>query len=343
MGVRGRVVVGEKKKEISMFRFICLLLALALHPCAVAQSPSGIYVEYYLLSNPNDGWAAVPGFPNRHGTPVEPGLSSGSSITINNMSNAPHRVFAVSPSTTDIGSITLGSSSVTTQLMIGAGFTQVTSLSQLPTAGARHIGDITSNVQRLSLQARVTGTMSGTISAYKIVRLDANDISADISHNPGADTTAPSLDWIQVANSVSGTITSYKGDIGTVRVAVGGSSGLLSGSVVASTGSITTINVGGNITGDILAGTSANPGSISTVTAAGNITGLISAPYGAIGTVTAGGTIGTSTSLSTIEGGVAPNVPPTAVPPRSVPPRPEVRQPAASPSTSTFDHFEPLP
>jgi len=64
-----------------------------------AAQVSGIYVEYYSEQNPHDGWVAVSGYPDRHNS--EPGLSSGSNVTINNAGTVPYRVFATSPTTTD--------------------------------------------------------------------------------------------------------------------------------------------------------------------------------------------------------------------------------------------------
>jgi hypothetical protein len=150
-------------------RFFSAALTVALLvTSARAQEPgddptdsfSGIYVEFYSINNPGDGWAHVPGFPDRHAN--ENGLSSGSNITISNANTVPYRVFAVEP-TTDIGSITFSSTTVTTQLMVGAGATAV-STTQLPIAGCRHIGAITgAGVLKLRLQVRVTGTASGAI------------------------------------------------------------------------------------------------------------------------------------------------------------------------------------
>jgi len=66
---------------------------------------SGIYVEYYTPTQ-NDQYSAVPDFPNRHAS--EPGLSSGSDIAITGAANTRrYRVFAVSPSVTDIGEVSI--------------------------------------------------------------------------------------------------------------------------------------------------------------------------------------------------------------------------------------------
>lgn len=74
----------------------------------MAHAQSGIYVEWYSISNPFDGWAAVGDTANRHAEPPEPGLTSGSSVTITNAgSGVPSRIFATYPPNTDIGDISI--------------------------------------------------------------------------------------------------------------------------------------------------------------------------------------------------------------------------------------------
>ena len=77
--------------KLSLVRIIALVVCtLALGRSAQAQFATGIYVEVYLTDacpgNPSlgDGWAAVPGFPNRGatcpGATSEPGRAYGSAI-----------------------------------------------------------------------------------------------------------------------------------------------------------------------------------------------------------------------------------------------------------------------
>lgn len=216
---------------------------------AASAQVSGIYVELYHTSNPIDNWAAVPGFPNRHATPTpEPGLTSGSNITINNANVTPCRIFAVSPSNTDIGDVVVNGSNVQTTLFIGTGLTSPTKAAPLSSAGARHIGSIFEGNVRLRLQIRVTGETQETISVYEVVRMDAGTIAGDIDHNSGSLSPAPELGRI-VANAASAVdIRAFRGNMDFIDI-----SGDSMAMVLADLGNINTIQIGGDQLGSILA------------------------------------------------------------------------------------------
>lgn len=200
---------------------LAALSGLSISASSALAQPSGIYVEFYSALNPFDGWAAVPTYPNRHNN--EPGLSSGSNVAIQNANIVPYRVFAVSPTTTDIGNITVSGSSVQTTLYVGrpTGSPPFPNITQpLPAAGARNVGQIRElGTARVELQARVTGTMNGLVDVWRVARIDANTINAPIYHNAWLHSSAPTLGWIQASSMTSsGSIRSWLGNIGEVRI-----------------------------------------------------------------------------------------------------------------------------
>ncbi|MCC7387820.1 MAG: hypothetical protein IT431_03540 [Phycisphaerales bacterium] len=78
------------------------LLALSVLTTA-GYAQSGIYVEYWNGS----AWVHAPNHPDRLKNPPDPGYTSGSDIDIVNANNVTYRVFAVTPSSTDIGDISI--------------------------------------------------------------------------------------------------------------------------------------------------------------------------------------------------------------------------------------------
>lgn len=248
-------------------KVLTLFILVALSAWAHAQ-PSGIYAEWYSVSNPADGWAAVPGFPNRHGG--QAGLLSGSHVTINNANAVPYRIFAVSPTTTSIGNITVNGTGVLTTLIVGTGVIFPNPGSALPEAGATNIGTISNGgTARVNLQVRALGDIS-TVNVYKVTRIDADELLGNVSHNGDA-TTAPSLDTIEVRTTSSVLIRAYKGNIGTVRTA-----GACAATIEALIGTVEFVDIAGAMTGSVLA------------------------PQGSIFNVDVGGDLGTSTSTVNI-------------------------------------------
>jgi hypothetical protein len=81
-----------------MKHVLMLIIAIAAVCMSARAQTTGIYVEYY---DNLAGWIAVPGYPNRNAIPAEPGLPSGSHISLSSVNSGFYRVFAVSPSTTD--------------------------------------------------------------------------------------------------------------------------------------------------------------------------------------------------------------------------------------------------
>jgi hypothetical protein len=241
---------------------------------------SGIYVEFYHSSNPFDGWAAVGNYPSRHGGfpdwEPEPGLPSGSSVQFtNSVAGRPYRVFATSPSTTDIGDITVTSSS-TAYLTVGRFIDRQTPPATLPldSAGARDLGSVsTTNGDKLVLQTYLLGDQVGSIAAWHIVRLDVDGALGDyVLHWGSQGSSTPAIEVI-VAGSIgaSATITANNGDIGAITA-----SGDIDATIAALAGDIDGItSIAGGIAGDINAS-----GSIGDVKAAVNITGDVAAGPG---------------------------------------------------------------
>lgn len=224
---------------------VCSLITVAMSSPCLAQS--GIYVEYYDNLAPfdvaPDGWRTVPGFPCRHGpdanndgipdnglgTP-EPGLSSGSNIFLSNVNSVNYRVFAVSPSNTDIGAISVSGSSTVPVLFVGrpAGFPNPSQFARLPVAGCRNLGSISYGAPKLVVQAYIEGTLTGSASVHNLVRFDlgtatsgGGTVSGTITHNPSADGTVPESGGVFARQvSSTGVIRSYTSDIRVVQTYV---------------------------------------------------------------------------------------------------------------------------
>jgi len=142
---------------------------------AIAFGQSGIYVEFWNGS----AWEHVEGFPDRLETPAEPGLPSGSDIDIINANNVTYRVFAVSPSTTDIGRITINApnNSVQPRLLVGrfVFLTEPIASQRLDAAGARDVESIYSGTGKVRVQAWVTrDILSGGVDTHEVVRIDVD-------------------------------------------------------------------------------------------------------------------------------------------------------------------------
>ncbi len=224
---------------------LCVLWLLTTGS-SVSLAQSGIYVEFY--SSTQGRWVNVPNFPNRNAMPPEPGYPSGSNILISNVNAVTYRVFAVNPTNTSIGSITMdGAGGVVASLIVGRDFISPNPGAALPTAGASSIGSIQSlGTAKTRLQARAEVTINGPISVYEVVRLDTPTLNGNVFHNPGADAAAPTLGWIQAGTMNNVFIRSFRGNIDTVRC-----TGNSAASVQADQGNINFIDVDGNMTGSV--------------------------------------------------------------------------------------------
>lgn len=223
--------------------------------CVLAASghaQSGIYVEYWNGS----GWVHVVGHPDRLDSPPDPGYASGSDIDIVNATDVTYRVFAVSPSTTDIGDITINapSNSVQPRLLVGRfnALTEPIVSQRLDAAGCRDLSSISSNLGKIRVQAWVKADiLSGGIDTHEIVRLDVDgDVLGPISHRPVSGN--PTLGMLRVIGNIdpaSGGVVAFDGNIGTIRTV----SGNLLCDVLCLDGDIGSIDVGGTI------GTQASP------------------------------------------------------------------------------------
>jgi len=229
----------------NVIRSSIVLVSLCALP-VLAGTPSGIYVEFYNASAPTnvapDGWQTVPGFPCRHGPDAnndgipdnglgdpEPGLSSGSSVSIFNATGSTYRVFAVSPSSTNIGnvSISTSSSSASPTLFIGRPTSAFQGSGTLSAAGCNNLGSVSFGNGDPVLHGYILGTLTGSISMHRIRWFDfgtasssgAGTISGNITHNPGAETGVGSCIGIFAKHVDSDSIiTVNRSNISTFRV-----------------------------------------------------------------------------------------------------------------------------
>lgn len=182
-------------------------------------------------------------------------MVSGSDIDITNANSLTYRIFAVSPSSTDIGQVTINASSNSTQpsLLIGrfTFLTEPTASQRLDAAGGRHLEGVTSNIGRVRLQLWVNGDVTEEIDVHEIVRADVDgDVLDSVSHRPVSGLT-PSLGLFRVLGNVdpaTGGIVAFAGSIAEVRVF-----GDLTCDVIAIAGKIAKVDVDGDI------GTSTDP------------------------------------------------------------------------------------
>lgn len=240
---------------------------------------SGIYVERYV----NSQWQNVPGFPNRtrpdsQGGP-QPGLASGSDITIDGMSNGvSYRIFAVSPSTTDIGRITLnGFGGAQPTVFVGTGLISANPGASL-SPGCKTLQSVVVGTSTQNLKPRLQVATNGDIginpstgavvtdgvTAYEVVRIDARDIYTQIRHNPGADPACPQIGRL-VCGNYSAAVNSFGGSIdflliggaftggvnvlncGNIAQVSGGFSSVLDSPIIIGNGKLFTVNLNGPI------------------------------------------------------------------------------------------------
>ncbi len=97
--------------------------------------------------------------PDRLAEPPEAGYLSGSDIKIVNANDVVYRVFAVTPSSTDIGNITINAAnnSVQPRLLVGtfASRQEPLATQRLDAAGARDVKSISSITGKVRMQAWV--------------------------------------------------------------------------------------------------------------------------------------------------------------------------------------------
>ncbi len=222
-------------------RALLMALALTLAPSADAQ---GIYAEAYAQSNPGDGWAPLPGFPNR--LAGQPGLASGSNLLIEIQDSATVRVFADNPATTDIGVITLRTqANQMPTLFVGKPLLPQTSTTAAVGAIAcRNLeGVITNERARVQIYAKsITGP---GVEVHQLIRLDlTGDLAAPIVHWGDKATPPPAIGAINITGSITplGSVAAYRGSIGPVTVGAD-----LNGPLSARNGSIASVTVGGDM------------------------------------------------------------------------------------------------
>ncbi|GAB5497486.1 MAG: hypothetical protein Phyf2KO_25660 [Phycisphaerales bacterium] len=223
-----------------------ILLALAAAPLALTANSNaqGIYAEFYSSSNPGDGWAALPGFPNQNSG--EAGLPSGSDLTIELASSRIIRVFTDDPANTDIGVITLNAEPGLAPTLIVADTLShtISTASPLGQIACRTLAGIRANEQT-KVQINAHSISGPGIDTYRVVRLDlTGNLDAPIVQWGDLTTTAPNVGPIVIAGDVTpkGSVAAYRGNIGAVTV-----QGDLNGIISARAGTIDSVEVAGSI------------------------------------------------------------------------------------------------
>lgn len=233
-----------------------MIAGLAILATPALAQRQGIYVEYYDIVN---GWTPHPNYPADFRL-SQPGLASGSNVSIPNANNLAYRVFTASPSTEDIGTVSMSVAVSGARLFIGYFNSFLTPVEgiRLDRVGCRNLrGVFTSGPQARTaqVQGRIPGNLGVAgvqsqegIDVYTLVRFDVDgSILGPVSHRP--DPAAPTnLGTIIVGGNVdtsgSGRIVAFGGSIN--RVQVGGE---LRAGVWATTGSIGDIVVTGDVVG----------------------------------------------------------------------------------------------
>lgn len=251
----------------------------------------GIYAEFFSAVS---GWLPVPGFPNAN--EFEPGLESGSSVSIFNANDVPYRIYAISPTTTDIGNIFISaaSSAFRPRVFIGRGLTFPSSATQLPVPGCRNIGAITHGTGRIRLQVNITGNINGPVTAHEIVRIDASGVVAgNITHDP--DQEVVSMGRVIAGAFAPGFfIRATRGDVSEIRstttilsssidVAQGRIANIIANSSIGNQSAPITIQAAAgfgqiaceNFYGSITAGANGNFADIDRITVSTDFTGTI--------------------------------------------------------------------
>jgi len=215
--------------------------AVLFTPTAHAQS---IYAEFYASSNPGDGWAALPGFPNQDAG--ETGLPSGSDILINITNSATIRVFTDDPTNTDIGLVTLNTQpNHIPTLILGKPLLPATNQNApVSPIACRTLAGITTN-EKTRVQIRAHTITGPGIDTHQLIRLDlAGDLDAPVVHWGDQSGSAPNIGAINIGGSITpnGSVAAYRGNIGPVTI-----TGDLNGNISALNGNIAYIQVDGSI------------------------------------------------------------------------------------------------
>ncbi|MFT5423320.1 MAG: hypothetical protein ACI89L_001097 [Phycisphaerales bacterium] len=270
---------------------------------------SGIYVEFW--NQPaGGGWDPVEGFPD---SSFEAGWPSGSNITINDSGGLTYRVFAVSQSTTDIGTVTVsGSSSLTPKLIIGSRSSFSTNPPVLQRfvpsdfPGCRNFGGIVELGVDLTAQVDITGNLTGDIDVHELIRVEATgSIGGSLFHNRSGDSGAGAMGPIIGSSITAASIRSFKGNIDEVRA----TSGSITSAIRADAGDIVLVKTEGanaTITGAI----TTNSGRILAIRSTGSNSKFLGSITADPGTGSDGlkelemtGDIGTPTSAVQIQSG----------------------------------------
>lgn len=150
--------------------------------------------------------------------------SAGSDVTFDDSTGSTYKVYTLTPTTQSIGNLTINSSGTNAPtLFVGQGLFVPTDETRLSTPGAYNIGSISYSGGQPRLQVRVNNTITGEISFWHIVRIDAGNILANITHDPVGATTPPRLGYI-AAGDIGSYDTNYyvaakRGDIGSIAAA----------------------------------------------------------------------------------------------------------------------------
>ncbi len=263
-----------------------LLLAAALTLTASANA-QGIYAEVYAQTNPGDGWAPLPGFPNR--LAGQPGLPSGSDLLIEISNSASIRVFASNPASTDIGVITLRTQPThMPTLFVGKPLLpQTSSSAPAGTIACRNLKGVQTN-ELTRVQIHAASITGPGVEVHQLIRLDlTGNLDAPVVHWGDKANPPPAIGAISVAGSVTpaGSVAAYKGAIGPVIVGAD-----LNGHITARNGSIASVTVGADM------GSQGNPAIYATLPVSNfsidsiNVAGDIGRP-GAPADIITGGTI----------------------------------------------------
>lgn len=193
-------------------------------------------------------------------------------VTINSPNAGTYRIYSTTASTESLGVITFTGSVATFNLFLSPNATAFDESQQFASSACNGWSGLNPGVCIITLQARFTGDLSGTITADRIVRLDTSgSITAEIDQNPTSG--SPVLGAVVAGGSITAPIKAFQGDISLVQC-----SSNLSGSVIA---------------------TGANA-AISRVIVGGNLTGFVGSFAGYIGDIQVGGDINNGTTSPSI-------------------------------------------
>ena len=212
------------------------IASLGLAHSALGQ---GIYAETF---NPQTAsWTPLAGFPNR--LAGEPGLESGSDLTIAHPGNVAIRIFSDDPAATDIGLVTLiaDQDEAPTLFISRPSSPQTDPAGPAGTQACRALGGVLATGQ--SRVQVFTQTITGPgIEAHEIVRLDiVDDLDAPVIHWGDLASPSPKLGAIEVGGNITpnAPIAAYTGGIGSIHTGLD-----LNATVASRAGGIESITVG---------------------------------------------------------------------------------------------------